>query len=325
MPRAVSLLPELVVVLGLAFAFGALLAGIPRAGRVARTALRVTALAGLLAAVLTRNMVDEYLFLAYRIDSFSQYAKALVFSAALLPLVAAPGFSEHDDARFGAPFFSLVATAGAVAAASAADLLLLWLVLEAVGVAFVLTAAAEGEWRARERLMEGELVRWLVPSMLMMLGIVMVGALAGTTRFTDLTDLISDVQAEPAGSAGMLMVLAALGWRAGFAPLQAARSFARGDAFGGRVALAVAVWTALAALFVRMAVVALEGWVTRAAIAFLVGALSFGVLAVAFGAWMRSGSAEPRRPVVAIASVIGLGLAAAAFAAWAFEAAGALP
>lgn len=325
MPRFVALAPEIVLGVGLAVSCVSLLRGGHRAGRMARLALLAAALGALVAALLTRNVVDEFLFLAYRIDAFSQYSKALVLGAVLLAAVAGGTKPPWHDERVGAPFFGMVAAAGAVAAASATDLVLLWLSLEAVGVAFVLTAAAEGEWSSRAAAIHDELMRWLAPSLLVMLGLVLVAALAGTTRFTDLADLAQDVQSEPAGAAGMLMVLAGLAWRAGLAPVTAARQFTARQEGSERAALGVSVWIALAAIGVRFLAVALEPWLGRMGIAVLVGLLAFGVLVPAFTLWVRATREDARRPVLLTASVAGLGLAAAAFAAWAWEASAALP
>ncbi len=313
--RWVGVLPELVLAVALVLAFGAALRARAPAGRVARLAWVGGAAGSLAAAVAAHGVADDFLFAAYRVDPYTQFIKAVVSAGALVAALAARGEGgAHVDARVTGPFLRLAALTTLIAAASAADLLILWVLLELVAVAHIAALATEGRWSVNAALVRRSVAGWLPTALVLGLGVVLTGAEAETLRLPDLEGI--------APNPGIALVLLAILVRAGTAPLAAARALARAHENAPLVALSGAWWVLLVAVAVRVAVLNAPGPQVWSTVALVVLGTIPGVLLAAAGAG-RGATATPGRP-----SWLGVGagvLLAAATVPWALAAARALP
>jgi formate hydrogenlyase subunit 3/multisubunit Na+/H+ antiporter MnhD subunit len=300
--RATALLPEGALFSALALAFMAAVVGGPRAGRLAKAAWGGGAAVGLLAAVLTVGEADDFLFGAYRVDAFSQFVKALVLAGALAAVHA--GRTEHA-ARVTGPFLRLASVTALVAAASAADLLLLWLLCELATVAHIVVVGGEGRWSSNERAVRALVAAWLPTALVFALGTVIAAAAAETTRFAQIEGVFP--------AAGGLLILVALVARAGLAPWRAAVAIA-GGAEGMPIAVlaGASLWTLLVAAAIRVAALlagASGAWTIPALIALAAVPAGMAALVVTRGAAPRPG----RLPGV-VAALIGLAVFSGALA-----------
>jgi len=313
--RWVAVLPELVLAVALALAFGAALLARGPAGLVSRAAWVGGAAGAFAAAVLTHGAADDFLFAAYRVDPYTQFVKAVVSAGSLIAAVAARGEGgAFVGARVTGPFLRLAALTTLVAAASAADLLVLWILLELVAVAHVAALATEGRWSANAALVWRAVGGWLPTALVLGLGVVLTGAEAETLRLPDLEGI--------APNPGVALVLLAILVRAGTAPLTAVRALLRGEENAPLTALSGAWWILLVAVAVRVAMLNAPGpqaWATAALVA--LGTVP-GMLLIAASAG-RGGPAAGRRPSwIGVASGAALTLATVP---WALAAARALP
>lgn len=314
--RALALLPELVLAVAMVPAFAAVLSGGAHAGRLARGAWVAGAAGALAAAVASIAVADDFFFSAYRVDAFSQLVKALVLVGAL----AAAMRSRADDGAWGdaratGPLLRLLAVSTFVAAASAADLLLLWVLFEVAAVAHLVTVATEGRWSLHEGQVRRLVATWLPTAVIFALGCVMAGAEAETTRFDELEGALP--------SPGGLLVFVAVLARAGLQPWQAAVALARGGEGAGVAVLSGASWWTLA-VAVAIRVAALSGdapaaWATPALIA--LAAVPAGIAAL-----VVTGPALPARSRgrLVFAGLVGAAVFIGALA-WAPLAGAALP
>lgn len=310
--RAAALLPELALLLALGLSFLALLGGTARAGRLARAAWAFGATAALVAAIATVGRADDFLFGAYRVDAFSQLIKAMVMCGALAAAYAAR--HEHD-ARVTGPFLRLASVTALVAAASAADLVLLWILLELSTLAHVIVVASEGRRSDNERELRSLVAAWLPTSVVFALGAVIAGAEAETTRFAEIEGLLPAL-------GGMLICIAVL-VRVALAPLRAALAIARGGEGVPMAVLAGASWWTLGvAVTIRVAALSSslpEVWAVPALIALAAVPAALASLVIT-----RPGLTGRRPGSVVLAALIGLGVFAGAIA-WAPAAGAALP
>jgi NADH-quinone oxidoreductase subunit N len=314
--RWLAVAPELALAAALLVAFGAVLAAGERAGRVARGAWLGGAVAALIGAAATAGAADDFLFAAYRVDAFTQYAKGLVLAGAVLAALAGRGETgAFGAARATAPFLRLAAVTTLVAAASAADLLLLWVLFELVAVAHVTALATEGRWSTNERAVRRLVAAWLPTSLVLGLGVMVTAARMETTRFVELEGAVPPL--------GVLLVLIALLARAGLAPLSAAVALARAPATATMPVLAgSAGWVLAVAVATRVATLGSEApaaWAGPALVALAAVPAALAVLALA----RPASGARPHGQVVR-AALAGAAIMAAA-AVWAPYAARALP
>ncbi len=313
--RWVAVLPELVLAVALALAFGATLLARGPAGLVSRAAWVGGAAGAFAAAVLTHGAADDFLFAAYRVDPYTQFVKAVVSAGALVAALAARGEGgSFVGARVTGPFLRLAALTTLIAAASAADLLVLWILLELVAVAHVAALATEGRWSANAALVRRAVAGWLPTALVLGLGVVLTGAEAETLRLPDLEGI--------APNPGVALVLLAILVRAGTAPVTAARALLTGEESAPLTALSGASWILLVAVAVRVAVLNAPGpqaWATVALVA--LGTVP-GALLISASAG-RGSSPTGRRPSW-IGVVAGVVLALATVP-WALAAARALP
>lgn len=248
MSRFVALVPELALALT-ALALFAMMPG--RGRRAAGLVVVVAGFVALAAALFTLGASEEFLYLAYRVDAFSQAAKAAVILGMLLAAVAG-GAPARQDLAAEEAFFLVVAATGLVAAVSLVETLSLFLAVEITSAAMLVlarlgTSAAEYPgW--------GRLIRISVtPSALMALGLALLVGATGATNLGDIASALELGAPQPAALAGALLFLAGLLVRWGAAPFYAWLPFLFRDP-SPRVALfaGTALWTGLGAVVLRL-------------------------------------------------------------------------
>ncbi len=203
-PREGSLAVEACLVLAMGVAFVAMLMGGPKAGPLARRALLGGSVAAFVAALLTLTTDAVWFFEALRVDLMTQMLKALV--AAGVFALAARRPAPDIAPRAVLPFFILVAALGLCLAVGAGDLLVLWIALDIASAAIVLAVATGGSAERNAGEVRRLLASWLPWSLVMLLGIVMTAAIAGTTRLTDLETIMPSLHALPIAVAGVALI-----------------------------------------------------------------------------------------------------------------------
>ena len=206
--RALSLAAELPIAVALALAFIALLVQGSAAGRLAHRALTWGAAAGLLGAALTLalRVDDEWLMGSWRCEPSAQLFKALVLAGALVSVRLSRGGSDWHPERATGPMFRLVCVAGLLAAVSAGDLVVLWLALDIATAGLVFEIATAGRWSTRDKMVRRLVATWLPASLVMLLGIILVGSIGASTRLTMLEGTLPGYRGEPAVIAGLALV-----------------------------------------------------------------------------------------------------------------------
>lgn len=207
--RGLALSVEVVVGVANVVAFGALLAHGSRAGRIAWRAMTWGGAAALVAALATLLMRtdDAWLMDAWRTEPGPQLVKALIVLGLLVSAEITRRYGdEWSTSRAAEPFFRLVCVAGLVAAASAADLLLLWIALDIATAALVLMVASVGRWSTREKTVRRMLAVWLPSSLVMLLGVILLAATGGSTRYEVLANTLPGLRDSLAVMLGMLLV-----------------------------------------------------------------------------------------------------------------------
>ncbi len=220
--RLAPLLSEFCLLAALVVAFGAMLVTGPRAGRVARAAVFSGCAAALVAAVVTRHAGREFLFLAYRVDALSQLAKVAVLLGALLAATASYEESRFAGLRTASPFFLLATTLALVLSVSTVDLLALPLVLCLAAFSAIVLASSVGSWAALEKVVRRALSGWLGAAGAAMLGAIIVGAAAETTRLSPMGWALAEAP-RSAILAGLALWCAAPLWLVAVAPAQLRR------------------------------------------------------------------------------------------------------
>jgi len=217
--RFLSLAAEIPLVVANAVAFGALLVQGARAGRVAHRALTwgaAVALAGVL-LTLVLQLDAVWLMEAWRVEPPAQVFKALILAGTLASVKVSRDSSQDWHAeRATGPLFRLVCASGLVGAAGAGDLLVLWLSLDVATAALVLEVATAGRWSQREKVVRRMITTWLPASLVMLLGIIVLAALSGSTRLYLLERALPELRGAPAVTAAVLLM-------AGSALVRAAR------------------------------------------------------------------------------------------------------
>lgn len=212
-PRLASLSVELLLGTATVVSFVALAAGGRGAGRVCRAAtLWGTGLA-LLAAGLTLGSDAVWLLGALRIDFTSQALKILIAAALLLSTVRSRRTDAFAQERTTGPCFRLIGVTALAVAASAGDLLVLWLALDIASAAAVTVVATAGSWHANEEPVRRLAATWLTTSLLLVLGIVLAAAFAGATRFTELEGRLTETGTYPIMLAAGALIVGSIGVR----------------------------------------------------------------------------------------------------------------
>lgn len=257
MSRFAVLLPELLLALALALMALAALAGGPRRGRWSRRFVTAGLLGSLGAAswTLATGASDDFLFAAYRIDGFSQLAKALVAALVLLANLAGRGDDgQWADARGDSPLFAGLTAMGLTMTASAADLVVLLLTLEVAGLAFVGHVAAGGRRAGAESPARRVLIPRLAATALMFTGVVLLAGIAGSTRFDDVGVVLRDPDAPVVWLAGVALLCSGLFAALGVPPFHTGWIALETNTAPGVAGLgATAFWATAALVVVRLA------------------------------------------------------------------------
>jgi len=215
--RALSLSVEWCLLVADLVAFGALLVPGGRAGRVAFRAMVWGASTALMAALATAVLrIDQvWLMDAWRVTVTTQLVKAVIMAGLLGSVLATREDSdEWHNVRAVGPFFRLMCATALAAAASAGDLVVLWLALDLGTAALVLAVAVGGRWSAREKAVRRIVQSWLPSSALMLLGVVLLAAAAGASRFVDLEGIVPALRDRPVVLFGLLLIVGSLAVRA---------------------------------------------------------------------------------------------------------------
>jgi len=181
------IIPELVLAIG---AMGLLMAGVFIKGEEA--AARLVSLAAMALLILAAGVAmflapqggGTAFFGAFVLDSFSLYAKAVIYLAAAIALVLAGHYLQTERlARFEYPVLILLATLGMSVMVSAGDLIALYLGLELQSLAlYILAAFNRDSLRASEAGLK-YFVLGALSSGLLLYGASLVYGFAGSTDF----------------------------------------------------------------------------------------------------------------------------------------------
>ena len=152
-------------------------------------------------------------------DGFSRYAKALFLITAAVVVVMTRAFHRHLPARIGAFYLLLLsAVLGMLVLASVQDLLLLFLGLELVTFSlYIMAAYLKSDARAIEAGMK-YLVMGSVSSGFLVYGIALLYGFAGSTTFAAITQALAHGPVPLTAQAGLLLLLAGLGFKIGAVP-----------------------------------------------------------------------------------------------------------
>jgi NADH-quinone oxidoreductase subunit N len=175
--------PELVLILGgLALLMIAAFAGDRLSGVV--NALAALIFAGAIVALTVTAQPGAWAFSGtIRIDSFSTYAKYLIFAAGIVILALAPRFYEREGYRSEYPVLILFASVGMAIMVSASDLMTLYIGLELQSLsAYVLASFTRTDSRSSEAGLKYFVLGALASGMLLY-GISLLYGFTGTTSF----------------------------------------------------------------------------------------------------------------------------------------------
>lgn len=250
MSRLVALVPEVALLLT-ALALFAMMPG--RGSRAAGLVVVAGGIVALAAALLTLGASEEFLYLAYRVDAFSQTAKVGVILGMLLAAVLG-GAPARPDLAAEEAFFLVIAATGLVAAVSLVETLSLFLAVEITSAAMLVLARIGSS--GAEHPGWGRLIRTsLTPSALTALGLALLVGATGATNLGDIASALGAGAPQPAAVAGAVLFLGGLLVRWGAAPFYAWLPYLFRDP-SPRVALfaGTALWTGLGVVVVRLVV-----------------------------------------------------------------------
>jgi len=295
-----------------ALIFVVTLGGGARRGRWSRRVLTAGLAVALAAAVLSlaRHVADDFLFAAYHLDGFTQSVKVLAVALALVALLAGRrDDGQWADARSDASLFTALTVLGLLAAASAADLVVLALAVAAVALGMVGVVAAGGRRAGTENAARRVLVGQLISSSLMLAGVALLAGIAGSTRFTDVAAALAAGSAPPVWRAGVVLLLAGFGAALGLPPLGGGVAALATRAAPGAAALGVGpVWGTAALLLCRVA----AGLVPHDAL-LGTGAVVAGALVAGLGV-VRAWRASDARVLIHALAVVQVGVLLATLA-----------
>ena len=194
--------------------------------------LAVTALAGAGALVAPALCANDFggamgagtdaFFGQYRADSFSAFAKLLIYAAAGATLIVAPAFFERARAMRGEfPLLVLFAALGAGLMVSATDFMTLYIGLELNSLAsYVLAAFLRSDERSAEAGLK-YFVLGALASGILLFGMSLIYGFTGTTNFAGVRAALDvGAQGTPATGAvfGLVFVLSGLAFKIAAAP-----------------------------------------------------------------------------------------------------------
>ncbi|MEQ8200063.1 MAG: NADH-quinone oxidoreductase subunit N [Syntrophomonadaceae bacterium] len=208
---AVALLGLLVLACGLL---------LPAHGKNAAGYLTTIGLAAVLAAVIL-NFSQGAIFFAgvYQIDSYTNFFRILFLSAALLIILMSSRYTGWFGERKSEWFsFMLFATLGMMIMVGAADLITVYVGLELMTISFYILSA----YLLNDRLSAEAGLKYLIigalSSAVLLFGMSLVYACSGTTVFTGIYAALSAGPERPVLLAGMVMMIAGLGFKISAVP-----------------------------------------------------------------------------------------------------------
>jgi len=154
-------------------------------------------------------------------DTFALFFKRLFLAAAILVLVMAVEFADRLPAAVS-EYYSLIlfALAGMMFAASANDLSLLFVAVELITVTFYVLVSFQRNRLASLEAGVKYLILGALSSALMVFGIALVFGTSGTMNFQELAAASPALKESPLFLAGLLLVLAGLGFKIAVFPTQ---------------------------------------------------------------------------------------------------------
>jgi NADH-quinone oxidoreductase subunit N len=258
--RWVVVAPEVLVA---ALAAALFLRGTLARGRVSRDDYPLGVVGGVafLLSIATLGADEAFLYGAYRVDFFSQLAKAGALAWLVIGMVQGSGRADVRGSTSGyrsAPAVSFplaLLVLGAMLSVSATDLVALLIALEIGSLsAIALVAADAGEREVRAPL------RRLVTSSLgataaTLLGAALLLAATGSTLLTAVGDGLQDPEVPNVAAVGVALVLGGLLYRLGGVPWYAPLPLMLRSTSSPVVVAAVALWIATASVLCRLSVV----------------------------------------------------------------------
>lgn len=162
----------------------------------------------------------------YRADMFAAFSKGVIYIAAAVCILIAPGFFQRtsgDDLRPEYPVLMLLSTAGMGMMVSASDLLTLYVGLELQSLAaYVLASFMRRDGRSAEAGLKYFVLGALASGMLLY-GISLVYGFSGTTVFSGIAEAYAAAAGEGGRSIGLLVglvfVFAGLAFKISAAPM----------------------------------------------------------------------------------------------------------
>jgi len=154
-------------------------------------------------------------------DTFALFFKRLLLAAAMVVLVMAVEFADRLPAGVS-EYYSLIvfALAGMMFAASANDLSLLFVAVELITVTFYVLVSFQRNRLASLEAGVKYLILGALSSALMVFGIALVLGTSGTMNFQELAAASPALKENPLFLAGLLLVLAGLGFKIAVFPMQ---------------------------------------------------------------------------------------------------------
>jgi NADH-quinone oxidoreductase subunit N len=154
-------------------------------------------------------------------DSMAMFFKRFFLATAIIVLIMAVEFADRIQTGI-TEFYALTlfALCGMMFAASANDLVMLFVSLELITVTFYILTSFQ---RARVRSLESGvkyLIMGAVSSAFMVYGIALIFGLAGTTNFDKLTTIAASAEAKPLFLAGVLLLFVGLCFKMAAFPVQ---------------------------------------------------------------------------------------------------------
>lgn len=206
--RALSLSVEACLAASNLVMYGALLSQGARAGRIAHATLKIGAWAALAAAVLTLILRTDAMWLmdGWRADQAAQFVKAAIVAGLLVSVrISERNSKDWPESRVTGPLFRLACASGLIAATSAGDLLVSWIALDIASAAMILEVATAGRWSQRELAVRRMVSTWLPTSLLLLLAVILLAGMGGTTRYVNLEVTLPEYAASPAVIAGVVL------------------------------------------------------------------------------------------------------------------------
>lgn len=163
--------------------------------------------------------IEEAMFNGiYAIDDFGLFFKQLLLISAILVTFSALGYAERLEYKMEFFAFVLFATLGAMVMVSAGDLITLYVGLETMTLCFfVLTAFRKGEVKSSEAAIK-YLILGSISSAVLLYGMTIVYGVSGSTIFTEIAQVITAGNIQPALVIGIVFLIAGFGFKISMVP-----------------------------------------------------------------------------------------------------------